>query len=113
MGKLIGKTCAKEGKIRESPGLAFRILPLSGDFLWERNEKKPTARVRARFIPISKSAISVFMSEKASDPRPRVTRPAPAGHTTCARGSRDPRPRVAGYVPKKNGNKPLRNGKVR
>ena len=72
MGKLIGKTCAKEGKIRESPGLAFRILPLSEDFLRERNEKKPTARVRARFIPIPKSAISVFMSEKASDHCPMV-----------------------------------------
>ena len=29
----------------------------------------------------------VSSSEFVSDPRPRVTRPAPAGHATCARGS--------------------------
>ena len=45
-----------------------------------------------------------FCREIPSDPRPRVTRPAPAGHTTCARGSRDLRPRVADYMPKRNGN---------
>ena len=28
-----------------------------------------------------------FFSDFPSDPRPRVTRPAPAGHATCARGS--------------------------
>ena len=33
-------------------------------------------------------------------------RPAPAGHATCARGSHDLRPRVAGFVPKKNGKMP-------
>ncbi len=53
-----------------------------------------------------------FCREIPGDPRPRVTRPAPAGHTTCARGSRDLRPRVADKVPKKNGNKPQRNGNV-
>ena len=31
-------------------------------------------------------------------------RPAPAGHATCARGSRDLRPTVADYLPKKIGN---------
>ena len=30
---------------------------------------------------------SVSVSEIVSDPRPRVTRPAGAGHTTCGRGS--------------------------
>ncbi|MDD6594200.1 MAG: hypothetical protein PUF09_08120, partial [Bacteroidales bacterium] len=44
--------------------------------------------------------------------RPRVTRPAPAGHATCARGSRDLRPRVAGYLPKKNGKTLGKNGKT-
>ena len=34
-----------------------------------------------------KSVISVSLRHFLSDPRPRVTRPAPAGHTTCARGS--------------------------
>ena len=33
------------------------------------------------------SAISVFVEENPSDPRPQVTRPAPAGHATRARGS--------------------------
>ena len=47
---------------------------------------------------------SIFISENPSDPRPRVTRPAPAGHATCARGSRDLRPTVADYLPKKIGN---------
>ena len=41
------------------------------------------------------SEVSVSVSEIVSDPRPRVTRPAGAGHTTCGRGSRDPRARVA------------------
>ena len=49
--------------------------------------------------------VSVSFSEKVSDPRPRVTRPAPAGHTTCARGSRDLRPRVADFLGEKNGNR--------
>ena len=40
------------------------------------------------------------------DPRPQVTRPAGAGHATRGRRSRDPRARVAGYAPKRNGNKP-------
>ena len=48
------------------------------------------------------SQISVFISEKVSDPRPRVTRPAPAGRVTCARGSRDLRARVADYVLMRN-----------
>ena len=48
--------------------------------------------------------VSVSISEKVSDPRPRVTRPAPAGHTTCARGSRDLRPRVADFLGDENGN---------
>ena len=43
---------------------------------------------------------SIFVWEKASDPRPRVTRPAPAGHATTARWSRDHRPMVADYLPK-------------
>ena len=30
---------------------------------------------------------TIFISENSSDPRPRVTRPAPAGHATCARRS--------------------------
>ena len=47
------------------------------------------------FVP--KSDVSVFLSEF-------VTRPAPAGHTTRARRSRDPRARVAGFLGKKNGN---------
>ena len=34
-----------------------------------------------------KSVISVSLRHFLSDPRPRVARPAPAGHTTCARGS--------------------------
>lgn len=33
------------------------------------------------------SAISVFVEENPSDPRPMVTRPAPDGHTTTARWS--------------------------
>ena len=33
------------------------------------------------------SEVSVSVSEIVSDPRPRVTRPAGAGHTTCGRGS--------------------------
>ena len=52
----------------------------------------------------------VSSSEFVSDPRPRVTRPAPAGHTTCARGSRDLRPRVADFVPKRNGKWPSETG---
>ena len=48
--------------------------------------------------------VSVSISEKVSDPRPRVTRPAPAGRVTAARRSRDPRARVAEYVPERNGN---------
>ena len=32
MGKLIGKTCAKEGKIWESPGLAFPNFAAFGGF---------------------------------------------------------------------------------
>ena len=48
------------------------------------------------------SAIPVSTSEKASDPRARVTRPAGAGHTTCGRGSRDLRARVADYVLMRN-----------
>ena len=51
-----------------------------------------------------KSVISVSLRHFLSDPRPRVTRPAPAGHTTCARGSRDLRPRVAGNLGERNGN---------
>ena len=54
-------------------------------------------------IPVLMSEIPVLMSEILSDLRPRVARPAPAGRVTCARGSRDPRPRVAGKVPRKNG----------
>ena len=43
-----------------------------------------------RFFPkiydfLSEESVSV--SEIVSDPRPRVTRPAGAGHTTCGRGS--------------------------
>ena len=34
-----------------------------------------------------KSVISVSLRHFLSDPRPRVTRPAPAGRVTCARGS--------------------------
>ncbi len=49
------------------------------------------------------SAIPVFVEEIPSDPRPQVTRPAPAGHATRARRSRDPRPRVAGNLLDKNG----------
>ena len=41
----------------------------------------------------------VSSSDFVSDPRPRVTRPAPAGHTTCARGSHDLRPRVTRPAP--------------
>ncbi|MCI7614936.1 MAG: hypothetical protein MSS61_06250, partial [Bacteroidales bacterium] len=52
------------------------------------------------------SQISVFISEKVSDPRPRVTRPAPAGRVTCARGSRDLRARVADYVLMRRENAP-------
>ena len=59
------------------------------------------------------AAIPVSTSEKASDPRARVTRPAGAGHTTCGRGSRDLRPRVAEKVPKRNGNVGERNGNTR
>ena len=62
---------------------------------------------------ISKSEILVFLSEIVSDPRARVTRPAGAGHTTCGRGSRDLRPRVAEKVPKRNGNVGERNGNTR
>ena len=59
---------------------------------------------------VSKSEISVFFSEIVSDPRARVTRPAGAGHTTCGRGSRDLRPRVADNMPKRNGNDAERDG---
>ena len=62
---------------------------------------------------VSKSEISVFFSEIVSDPRARVTRPAGAGHTTCGRGSRDLRARVAEKVPKRNGNVGERNGNTR
>ena len=55
---------------------------------------------------------SIFFWEKASDPRPRVTRPPPAGHATCARGSRDLRPTVADYLPKKIGNNKI-NAEIR
>ena len=60
-----------------------------------------------RFFPkiydfLSEESVSV--SEIVSDPRPRVTRPAGAGHTTCRRGSHDLRARVADNVPKRNGN---------
>ena len=34
-------------------------------------------------------------------------RPAPAGHATCARGSHDLRPRVAGNLGERNGNSGL------
>ena len=66
-----------------------------------------------RFFPkiydfLSEESVSV--SEIVSDPRPRVTRPAGAGHTTCGRGSRDLRPRVADNMPKRNGNDAERDG---
>ena len=51
------------------------------------------------------SEVSVSVSEIVSDPRPRVTRPAGAGHTTCGRGSRDLRARVADQMLMRNGNK--------
>ena len=54
-----------------------------------------------------------FFPNFASDLRPRVTRPAPAGHATCARGSRDLRPRVAGNLRCRNRNPWHENGKVR
>ena len=41
-----------------------------------------------------------------------VTRPAPDGHATRARWSRDPRPVVAGYLLKKNGKALEKNGKA-
>ena len=46
-----------------------------------------------------KSVISVSLRHFLSDPRRRVTRPAPAGHATCARGSHDLRPRVTRPAP--------------
>ena len=54
-------------------------------------------------ISVPHSEIFVSNSEKVSDPRPRVARPPPDGHVTRARGSRDPRARVADFLPKQNG----------
>ena len=53
-----------------------------------------------------KSDLPVSISEKVSDPRPRVARPAGAGHATCGRGSRDLRARVAGNVGNRNEKRP-------
>ena len=45
-------------------------------------------------IAILLCVIPVSLRHIVSDPRPQVTRPAPAGRVTRARRSRDPRPQV-------------------
>ena len=70
---------------------------------WVRKSASLTPSPQWQFF-VPKSDVSVFLSEFVSDPRPQVTRPAPAGHTTRARRSRDPRARVADFLGKKNGN---------
>ena len=64
-------------------------------------------------IPESLAEIPESLAEKVSDPRPRVARPAPAVHTTRARGSRDPRARVADFLKERNGNLAIWNGTYR
>ena len=53
------------------------------------------------------SVIPVFISEKVSDPRAQVARPAGAGRVTRGRRSRDPRARVADFLGDRNGNLPI------
>ena len=53
---------------------------------WVRKSASLTPSPQWQFF-VPKSDVSVFLSEFVSDPRPRVTRPAPAGHATRGRGS--------------------------
>ena len=62
------------------------------------------SRWRLSCVSVPLSYISVPLRHFLSDPRAQVARPAPAGHATRARRSRDPRPRVAGLLGGGNGN---------
>ena len=50
-------------------------------------------------FPFRFGTFSATRARGSRDLRPRVTRPAPAGHATCARGSHDLRPRVTRPAP--------------